>query len=55
MEIMERHGERLDLVFEEWTVDDLPRLRELVKENTPSPLASKKSRKGKKSNTQPVV
>lgn len=55
MEIMERHGERLDLVFEEWTVDDLPRLRELVKENTPSPLAGKKSRKSKskKSNAQP--
>jgi hypothetical protein len=54
MEIMERHGERLDLVFEEWTVDDLPRLRELVKENTPRPVAKKGKGKGK-SSPQPVA
>ena len=57
MQIMEHHGERLDLVFEEWTVYDLPRLRELVQESTPRPSKSKRGKgRGKgKSSPQPVA
>jgi hypothetical protein len=59
MEIMEHYGERLDLVFEEWTVDDLPRLRDLVLDSiTPTSKSKKGKGKGKgkgKSSPQPVA